>query len=135
MSEKTTASAIVDVQKTGKVSFANDVVATIAGLAASEVAGVAGMSGGVADGFADLLGRKNLTKGIKVEVGNEEAAVDVFVVVTYGSKIHEVALNVQSAVTKAIETMTGLHVIEVNVYVQGVIFEKEAKIEEAPRVR
>lgn len=133
--EKDLSTDVVNVQKNGKISFANDVVATIAGLAASDVAGVAGMSGGVKDGIVDLLGRKNLTKGIKVEVGNEEAAIDVYIVVNYGAKIHEVAQNVQAAVVKAIETMTGLKVVEVNVNVQGVIFEKEVKLEEPQRVR
>jgi uncharacterized alkaline shock family protein YloU len=123
----------------GKISFASDVVATIAGLAAVEIPGVAGMSGGIVDGIANLLGRKNLTKGVKVEVGTEEAAVDLFMVINYGVAIHTVAQNVQENVKSAVETMTGLHVVEVNVYVQGVQVEKEPKevykeIEE-PRVR
>lgn len=125
----------VDTDSKGTVSYANDVIATIAGLAAMEVSGVAGMSGGVVDGIVELVGRKNLTKGIKVEVGNHEAAIDAFIVIQYGAKIQEVASLIQDAVKKAVENMTGLKVIEVNVHVQGIQFEKEIKEPEPPRVR
>ena len=109
----------------GSISFADDVVAIIAGLAASEIEGVAGMSGGVVNGIAELLGRKNLSKGVKVEVGAEEAAIDVSIVVAYGFKIPEVVLQIQENIKKAVETMTGLKVIEVNVNIQGIHFESE----------
>ena len=122
-------------EKQGKVTFASDVVATIAGLATIEVAGVAGMSGGVVDGVIELLGRRNLTKGVKVEVGSEECAIDVFIVVNYGVAIHTVAYNVQENIKRAVETMTGLHVIEVNVNIQGVSIEKEPKTQDVARVR
>ncbi|MHB1315568.1 MAG: Asp23/Gls24 family envelope stress response protein [Christensenellales bacterium] len=122
-------------EKQGKITFASDVVATIAGLAAIEVAGIAGMSGGVVDGVIELLGRRNLTKGVKVEVGSEECAVDVYVVVNYGVAIHTVAYNVQENIKRAIETMTGLRVVEVNVYIQGVSIEKEPKAQDIARVR
>ena len=121
--------------KNGKISFANDVVAVIAGLATVDVEGIAGMSGGVVEGFTELLGRKNLSKGVKVEVGEEEVAVDVFIVVEYGCIINEVAKEVQSAIKNAIETMTGLNVVEVNVYVQGVHIEKDDKEPEPTRVK
>lgn len=121
--------------KNGKISFANDVVAIIAGLATIDVEGVAGMSGGMVEGFTELLGKKNLTKGIKVEVGEEEVAVDVYIVVDYGSIINEVAKEVQSAIKNAIETMTGLNVVEVNVYIQGVHIDKDEKEPEPPRVK
>lgn len=127
MSEEKSLSVEVAGQKPGRITFANEVVAIIAALAASEVKGISGMSGGVVEGFAERLGRKNLTKGVKVEVGNEEAAVDVYVIVDYGYKIHNVAYEIQDSVKKAIETMTGLRVVEVNVYVQGVALEKEPK--------
>ena len=130
MSEEKSLSVEVTGQKNGKITFANEVVAIIAALAASEVKGIAGMSGGVVEGFAERLGRKNLTKGVKVEVGNEEAAVDVYVIVDYGVKIHNVAYEIQDTVKKAIETMTGLRVVEVNVYVQGVAVEKDIKEKE-----
>lgn len=122
-------------ERQGKITFASDVVATIAGLAAIEVAGIAGMSGGVVDGVIELLGRRNLTKGVKVEVGTEECAVDAYVVVNYGVAIHTVAYNVQENIKRAIETMTGLRVVEVNVYIQGVSIEREARAQDISRVR
>lgn len=111
----------------GEVRIANEVVGIIAGLAASEVEGVAGMSGGLAGGIADLLGRKNLSKGVKVEVGEEQAEIDLFVVVEYGVKIPEVASNIQANVKRAIEGMTGLDVVAVNVHVLGVTFPHAAQ--------
>jgi uncharacterized alkaline shock family protein YloU len=109
----------------GNVSFANDVLAIIAGLAATEVEGVAGMSGGLAGGIAELLGRKNLAKGIKIAVNDKLIAVDINMIVTYGYKLHEVSRKVQANVIKAIETMTGLEVERVNINVLGIQFTKE----------
>lgn len=109
------------------VVFANDVIATIVGLAAADVKGVVGLSGGVMEGFSEVFGKKNLTKGVKVEVGTEEVAADVSIVVQYGFKIQDVCAEVQAAVRKAVETMTGLRVVEVNVYVQEIAFEPEPK--------
>jgi uncharacterized alkaline shock family protein YloU len=106
----------------GAIRIANEVVAVIAGLAATEIAGIAGMSGGIAGGIAEMLGRRNLARGVKVEVGEHEAAVDLFVVVEYGVRIQDLALKAQENVKQAIESMTGLAVIEVNVHVQGVSF-------------
>lgn len=119
----------------GNVRIADEVVAIIAGLAATEVEGVAGMSGGLAGGIAELLGKRNLSKGVKVEVGDREAAVDLFLVVNYGASIPEVALNVQRNVSRAIGSMTGLSVVEVNVHIQGVHFQVEEKPDEPARVR
>lgn len=104
----------------GTVTYANDVIATIAGIAATEVSGVAGMSGGISSGITEMLGKKNLTKGVKVEVGTQEAAIDLNIVVEYGSELHKVAEAVQENVKKAVETMTGLQVVEVNVNILGV---------------
>lgn len=114
----------------GDVRIANEVVGIVAGLAAVEIEGVAGMSGGIAGGIAELLGRKNLSKGVKVEVGEEQAAVDLYIIVEYGVKIPEVARKIQENVKQAIETMTGLEVVEVNVNVQGVHFQQEERVEE-----
>lgn len=119
----------------GSVRIADEVVSIIAGMAATEVDGIAGMSGGLVGGIAEILGKKNLAKGVKVEVGETEAAVDLYIIVKFGIRIPDVALNVQEKVKNAIETMTGLSVVEVNVHVQGVGFpETEAKEEEV-RVR
>ncbi|MDI3540786.1 Alkaline shock protein 23 [Koleobacter methoxysyntrophicus] len=117
----------------GTIKIADEVVSIIAGIAATEVKGVAGMSGGVAGGIVEILGKKNLSKGVKVEVGEKEAAVDLYVIVEYGVRIPEVAWNIQENVKQAIENMTGLEVVEVNIHVQGVNFQHENK--EDGRVR
>ena len=109
----------------GSVRIASEVVKIIAGLAATEVNGVAGMSGGVVDGFTELLKKKNLAKGVKVEVGEKQAAVDLFIVIEYGARIPDTAYTVQENVKRAIESMTGLEVVEVNVHIQGVEFKPE----------
>jgi uncharacterized alkaline shock family protein YloU len=117
----------------GKVTFADEVIAIIAGLAATEIPGVSAMSGGIAGGIVEKLGRKNLSKGVKVEVGEKEAAIDLYIVVDYGVRIPELSWNIQENVKKAVETMTGLNVIEVNIHIQGVNFEKETKTDESPQ--
>lgn len=104
-----------------EIKIADDVVAVIAGVAVSEVPGVAGMAGGFAGGISEVFsGKKNLAKGIKVEVGQKETKVDVNIIVEYGTRIPDVAFAIQNRVKKAVETMTGLKVIAVNVHVQGV---------------
>jgi uncharacterized alkaline shock family protein YloU len=121
----------IDKYESGTIRIANEVVRIIAGIAASEVRGIIGMSGGVADGFAELLMKRNLAKGVKVEVGERQVAIDLFVIVEYGSKIPEIAYMVQENVKRAVESMTGLEVVEVNVHIQGVEFrseEVEAKV-------
>lgn len=113
----------------GGIKIADEVVAIIAGIAATEVQGVAGMSGGIAGGIAEILGRKNLSKGVKVEVGEKEAAIDLYIIVEYGSRIPDVAWEAQEKVKKSVETMTGLNVVEVNIHIQGVNMEKDNKKE------
>lgn len=121
-----------DYEKTdiGTIQIAPEVIEVIAGLAAIEVQGVAGMSGGFAGGIVELLGRKNLSKGVKVEVGQREAAVDVSIIVEYGNKIPEIASEIQRNVKRSIEMMTGLHVVEVNVHIHDVHFKTAEKPEE-----
>ena len=104
------------------IEISDDVVAVIAGMAASEVSGVAEMAGGFAGGISEVLsGKKNLAKGIKVEVlDNKEARIDVNIIVEYGARIPDVAFEIQKRVKKSVENMTGLSVLEVNVHVQGV---------------
>ncbi|HPU00268.1 MAG: Asp23/Gls24 family envelope stress response protein [Firmicutes bacterium] len=111
----------------GMIRISDEVVAVIAGLAATEVEGVAAMSGGLAGGIAEVLGRRNLAKGVKVEVGTEEAKVDLHIVVNYGVRIPDVAWEIQENVKNAIERMTGLRVLQVNVHVQGVSFPAKEK--------
>jgi uncharacterized alkaline shock family protein YloU len=122
-----------DYEKTemGTIQIAPEVIEVIAGMATIEVPGVAGMSGGFAGGIAELLGRKNLSKGVKVEVGQRDAAIDVSVVIEFGTRIPEVASGVQHNVKNAIETMTGLNVLHVNVHIHDVIFKTADKAEEA----
>jgi len=114
----------------GSIRVAEEVVRIIAGMAATEVTGVSSMSGGVVGGIAERLGRKNLSTGVKVEVGETETAVDLSIIVDYGSRIPDVAATIQSAVKTSIEKMTGLRVVEVNVNVQGVAFANETGEEE-----
>ena len=103
------------------IKISDDVVAVIAGVAVSEVPGVAGMSGRFAGGISEVLsGKKNLAKGIKVEISDNYAKIDVNIIVEYGSRIPDVAFEIQNRVKKAVENMTGLNVEEVNVHVQGV---------------
>jgi uncharacterized alkaline shock family protein YloU len=118
---------IEKIEKTelGSIKVADEVVAIIAGLAATEVKGVAGMSGGVSAGIVEMLGRKNLAKGVKVEVGEKEAAIDLLVIIEFGARIPEVAQQIQRNVKNAVESMTGLKVVEINIHVQGVAFEKQ----------
>ncbi|WP_407399753.1 Asp23/Gls24 family envelope stress response protein [Anaerovibrio sp.] len=119
----------------GSVRIGDEVVSMMAGIAALEIPGIAGMSGGLVGGIAELLGRKNLSKGVKVEVGEKEARVDLYIIIKYGERIPDVAIAVQENVKKQIETMTGLSVIEVNVHVQGVDFGEEETKEETRKIR
>ena len=118
------------------IKIANDVVAVIAGVAVAEVPGVASMSGGFAGGITEVLsGKKNLSKGIKVEADEKEVRIDVNIIVEYGTRIPDVAFEIQNRVKKSVENMTGLKVEEVNVHVQGVntdtvMSEKENEQEE-----
>ena len=108
------------------IKISDDVVSVIAGVAVSEVPGVAGMAGGFAGGISEVLsGKKNLSKGIKVEVGEKETKIDVNIIVEYGTRIPDIAFEIQNRVKKAVETMTGLKVLEVNVHVQGVSTDKQ----------
>jgi len=104
----------------GTVRIADDVVAVIAGLTAGKVEGIASMSAGITEGWAKRVSGKNLTKGVDVEVGQVETAIDLRVIVEYGVKINEVCQVLQQEVKEAVENMTGLNVVEVNVKVEGV---------------
>ncbi len=113
-----------DPTPSAKITYANEVVAIIAGLAANEVEGIAGMcsiSGNI------LSKNRNVTKGVKVEIGTEEVAVDLYVIVEYGTPIQRASMDAQENVRKAIESMKGLPVVRVDVHVQGVSFEQENK--------
>lgn len=103
------------------ITIADDAVAIIAGKAVSEVEGINSMAGGFAGGITEVLsGKKNLAKGIKVESEGKNIKIDVHIIVEYGTRIPDVAFDIQNRVKKNVETMTGLKVVEVNVHVQGV---------------
>ena len=107
------------------IKIASDVIAVISGVAVSEVKGVFAMAGGFAGGITEVLkGKKNLSKGIKVETENNKAKIDVNIIVEYGARIPDVAFEIQNRVKKSVEEMTGLKVEEVNVHVQGVNTQK-----------
>ena len=111
------------------VEISEDVVAVIAGIAVSDVQGVAGMAKGFAGGLTEALsGKKNMAKGIKVDVGDKETKIDVNIIVEYGTRIPDVAFEIQSRVKKSVKEMTGLEVVAVNVHVQGVQTPQERSV-------
>ena len=130
--EENSKEEINEIEENG-IKIADDVVATIAGKAAMEVAGVYSMAGGFAGGISEVFGKKNYTKGIKVDNSEKGLKIDVNIIVEYGARIPDVAYEIQNKVKKSIENMTGLTIEEVNVHVQGVNTDfqnKEEKTEE-----
>lgn len=110
----------------GNIKISVDVVSTIAGIAANEVEGVAGMYGTFAGGIAEMLGaKKNPSKGVKVDMGEGTATIDLYIVVDYGVRIPELSWEIQESVKNNVETMTGLEVLKVNIHIEGVSFAKE----------
>ena len=113
-------------EENGSVNISDEVLASIAGLAAVEVDGVAALTaGGVA--IAELLGKKSLSKGVKISYVEEDIIVDLFVTVKYGAIVPTVALAVQDAVANALESMAGVTAKAINIHVTGVCFDKPAK--------
>ena len=110
----------------GAIRIADEVVSTVAGLAAADVEGVASMSGGWSTDLVEKLGKKNFGKGIKVEAIDEQTKIDIYIVVEFGYQIPDVAENVQKEVKVAVETMTGLSVTAVNVHIVGVSMKRIA---------
>lgn len=116
---------MAEIKDRGTVRIADDVVAVIAAIAAEDTEGVASMSGGIVQGFARRVSGKNVHKGVSVQVGEVEAKVDLRVILEYGVKMDQVCRELQTRVSEAVETMTGLKVLEVNVKVEGVELKKE----------
>lgn len=110
----------------GEVQIADEVVAIIAGLAATEVEGVDSMAGNITNELVGKLGMKNLSKGVKVEVSEEHVSVDLSLNMKYGYSLPAVSEKVQEKVRTAIETMTGLTVLEVNIKIAGVNMREES---------
>lgn len=120
-----------EIEENEGIQISNDVIAVIAGVAVSEVQGVSSMAGGFAGGISEVLsGKKNLAKGIKVEKNETAIKIDVNIIVEYGTRIPDVAFEIQNRVKTSVETMTGLTVEEVNVHVQGVNTEDVKQEEE-----
>ncbi len=109
------------------IKIAEDVVAKIAGIAASEVKGVFSMNGGIAGGISEMFGKKSFSKGVKAQVTEKDAVLDLYIIVEYGSRIPDIAFEIQNKVKTAVENMTGLKVLEVNIHVQGVNLPKDPK--------
>lgn len=124
----------------GKIEIAPEVIEVIAHMASSEVAGVIELSSGIVSDFVERLGRKN-SRGVRVDIKDKEATIDLYIIVEYGQQIPDVAYKVQENVRESIETMTGLTVAQVNVHIVDVLLkqEKEKKVpvsnEEVHRVR
>ena len=114
----------------GNVKISNEVISIIAGVAANEIDGVVSMSGGITGGITEMLGMKNLSKGVKVDINEKEANIDIFITVEYGIKISEIGVKVQKNVKDTVENMTGLEVKSVNVNIQDISFPKEIQEEE-----
>ena len=124
--EETTANAEVEEEPIGNIKISVDVVSTIAGIATTEIDGVAGMYGTFAGGIAEMFGaKKNPSKGVKVDMNETTATIDLYIVVDYGVRIPELSWEIQENVKNSVETMTGLDVQKVNIHIEGVSFEKE----------
>ena len=113
----------------GNIKIADDVVKAIAAKATEDVEGVYKLAGGVADEVSKMLGKKRVTNGVKVEVGEKECSIDTFITIDYGYPISEVAKKVQESVLKAVSELTALKVVEVNVFVQDIKIHEENTVE------
>lgn len=108
-------------ETTSNVNISDDAIASIAALAATEIEGVSGMSGNLTNELIARLGVKNLSKGVKINLGDDDTAViDLSLIVKYGCRIPEVCRNVRDKVTAQVENMTGLTVTELNIHVAGI---------------
>lgn len=114
------------------VRISPEVIGIITGIAAQEVAGIAGTSGGIVDGIAEKLGRKDFTKGIKVHVDGETITIDLNIIVDYGVRIMETATELKQKIRATVEEVTGLPVAAINIYVIGIHMPKE-KAEDMPQ--
>ncbi len=104
----------------GKVNIADDVIGVIGSIAAAEIEGVKALSGTFSEEMMSIMGKKSFNKGVRVEMENDVILIELSVIVDYGTKIHEIAKEVQENVKIAIESMTGFKVSAVNVFVEGI---------------
>ena len=130
MAEKTN-----DIPSNGSVQISDEVIAVVSSVASMEIDGIVGMTTSLTSGIAELIGKKSFSRGVKVELDGDNVKITVSVTVKYGCKIQEVAWQVQQNVKKAVENMTGLNVLCVNVCVSGVSYanEKKTAAEEADK--
>lgn len=101
------------------IRIASDVIAMITGIVSSDVEGIAGMSGGIVDGIAEKLGRRDLTKGIKVKVDEDKVTIDLNVIAEYGKSIVESTSSLKNNIRGSVEKTTGLKVVSININVLG----------------
>ena len=123
--ENKTACSEYNIEEVGQVQIADEVIAVIASIAATEVEGVAKMSGNITSEIAGMVGMKNLSKGVKVKIDEEMEKVDInlSLIMDYGVSIPDISREVQDRVKNSIETMTGLEVSEVNIRIAGIQME------------
>lgn len=127
MSEDNPVGTGSEVHQESEVKISDDVIGAIASAAACQVQGVAGMASNiVGDIGGAILGRKNLTKGVRVAATDKDVTLDLYLSVKYGARIPEVAYKVQESVKKSVEGMTDLKVTQVNIHIQGVTFQDQA---------
>lgn len=115
----------IDTLEYGNVNISDDVIGIISSIAAAEIEGVNGLSGKLTEDLVEMFGKKNFSKGVKVEIVENKVVIDLNLIVDYGVKIPDVSWQVQENVKTAIESMTGLSVSAVNVHVNGINIHKE----------
>ncbi len=113
-----------DQDEIGEIKISSDVITVIAHTVASEIEGVAGMNANIAENISSALGRKNPTKGVKVEIDETDITIDFYILVEYGARIPDVAWRIQEKVKASVESMTGMNVSAINIHVQGISFDK-----------
>ncbi len=119
----------------GSIRISEDAIAGIVSMVAAQIKGISAMSGSMTSGLTEMLGKKNLTKGVKVELNDQDVIIALYVFVEYGVKIPKLALEIQNQVRDSIQTMTGLRVKEVNIYVQGVTFDHTEPAEDTEELK
>ena len=127
MAENKSNDTVIRLEDQGSIHISEDVVASIASLAAAETEGVVMMAASGAGGVADLLGKKSLSRGVKISITENAVSADVYVMIKYGAAIPKVAVKIQEGIKSSVESMTGLQVNDVHVHVGGVSFDKEKK--------
>lgn len=125
---------VQEVKDSDSVRISPDVISVIAGIAASEIKGVAGMSGGIVGGIAERLGRKDLSKGIKVHLEEGRIKIDINIIVEMGIQIIEVANKLKKEMRNTVENITGMKVSSINVHVLGINLARDKDIEDKTAV-